>query len=537
VRAMQRLRALPRHTLPLLAATWCWQLFAFYVPKLVMDGMPHHDLSLPADRLIPFVPATILIYVAAFAEWFLIYLYLAVQEQRRAYRFFCAVFLSLFVCFVCFLALPAAITRPAVDGSSLCGALVRLVYRLDSPTNLFPSIHCLLSWLCWRGVRDLPDAPRGVKAGLLVFGTAVCLSTLTTKQHFIVDVLAGVAVAELCWRISAAESVRRVYAAAADRIVGTFCRERAANSVSSPRGGTEARAMLSAVLAHTFWGFSFMASRVALDHAHMFVLLSHRFLLAFALMNLLLLAGAGRLSLRGKRLLPLLMLALAEPVVYFYGEQYGILHSNTIFSGVMIAMIPVVSMLAAAPILKERPTAGQLAFSAVSVAGVIGVGLQSGGSGALTWGGVAGLVVAVAAATAYTLLGRRLSVSFTPFERTYMMMATGAVVFTASALLRCSAAEYLRPLHDAPYLTAICFLGVCCSVGSYFLTSYSITYMTVARETVFANLTTAVSVFAGAFFLREPFSAVSAVFCAMILAGIYGVQRTAREEKTASPEN
>ena len=289
------------------------------------------------------------------------------------------------------------------------------------------------------------------------------------------------------------------------------------------------RALLAAAAGHIFWGFSFLASRVALDRAHMFVLLSHRFLLAFAVMNLLLLAKAARLSLRGKRLLPLLCLGLAEPVVYFLGEQYGILHSNTIFSGVMIAMIPIVAMLAAAPALHEYPTAGQLLFSALSVGGVIGVGLLSSSSGALDWIGVAGLLIAVAAATAYTLLGRGISGEFTPFERTYTMMAMGAAVFTLLAALRCGAADYVRPLAEPAYLLSIGFLGLCCSVGSYFLTSYSITYMTVARESVFANLTTAVSVFAGAVFLHEPFSAAGAVCCAMILAGIYGVQRTARD--------
>lgn len=292
---------------------------------------------------------------------------------------------------------------------------------------------------------------------------------------------------------------------------------------------TQALALLSAVLGHTFWGFSFMASRVALDHTHMFVLLSHRFLLAFAVMNLVMLSGAAKLSLRGKRIAPLLLLGLAEPVVYFFGEQYGILHSNTIFSGVMIATIPIVSTLVAGPLLREYPTAGQLFFGALSVGGVIGIGLMSSSSGALDWGGVAGLVIAVAAAVAYTLLGRGISGAFTPFERTYTMMAMGAAVFTACAVLFCDAQAYLRPLADARYLLAIAFLGVLCSVGSCFFTSYAITYMTVARETVFSNLTTAVSVFAGAFFLREPFTLAGAVCCALILAGIYGVQKTGRD--------
>lgn len=300
---------------------------------------------------------------------------------------------------------------------------------------------------------------------------------------------------------------------------------------------TGAKVILAAIVGHTFWGFSFLASRTALNAAHMFLLLSHRFLLAFAVMNLLVLFRFAELRLKGKRLLPLILLGLTEPVIYFFGEQYGILHSNTIFSGVMIAMIPIVSMVAAALILKERPAWMQVVFSLVSVGGVVGIGLMSKSSGALEWGGVLGLLVAVLAATAYTLLGRSISGEFTPFERTYMMMAVGATVFTVLAAICCGGRTYLRPLGERPYLLSILFLALCCSVGSYFFSSYAITYMTVARETVFANLTTAVSVFAGAFFLHEPFSALGAVFCLMILLGIYGVQRAAPGADTKSGDD
>lgn len=291
--------------------------------------------------------------------------------------------------------------------------------------------------------------------------------------------------------------------------------------------GNGVKVFLAAIVSHVFWGFSFMASRVALNIAPVLVLLSHRFLLAFALMTVLLLTPLGRLELKGKPLLPLLALGLAEPVIYFFGEQYGLLHSNTIFSGVMIAMIPIVSTLAAAPILKERPSLGQLLFSLVSVGGVIGIGLLSQSSGALDWIGLAGLLVAVLSAVAYTLLNRGISTSFSPFERTYAMLGTGAVIFTVLALWACRSdmLAYLRPLQTPSYGLSVLFLGLCCSVISYFLSAYTLTYLSVARETVFSNLTTAVSVFAGAVFLHEPFSLWGAVFCLLILLGIYGVQR------------
>ena len=294
----------------------------------------------------------------------------------------------------------------------------------------------------------------------------------------------------------------------------------------------EIKILLAAIVCRVLWGFSFMASRTAPNTGHVFLLLSHRFALALAVMSLLLLTPLADLHLKGKPLLPLIALGLAQPVIYFFGEQVGLLHSNTIFSGVMIAMIPIVSTVAAAPILGEKPTWGQLLFSLLSVGGVVGIGLMSRGSGALDGVGVAALVVAVCAAAAYTLLGRGISGRFTPFERAYMMVAVGSAVFTPLALAQCrgSLAAYVRPLAEPSYLLSILFLGLGCSVVAFFLSCYTITYLTVARETVFSNLTTAVSVFAGAVFLHEPFSPPGLVCCAVILLGIYGVQRAARKE-------
>ena len=290
------------------------------------------------------------------------------------------------------------------------------------------------------------------------------------------------------------------------------------------------RATLAAVCCHAFWGLSFLASRTGLDAAPVFVLLSHRFLLSFLMMHAFP-RQLGRLREARESLLPLLALGLAQPVIYFLGEQYGILHSTTGFSGVMIAMIPVVSTLAAWPILKERPSGGQLLFSLLSVGGVVGIGLMNRSSGVLDGIGVLALLVAVCGAAAYTLLSRRICAKTSPFVRTYAMMGVGAAAFTVLAFLQCkgSLAAYLRPFETGAYLPAVLFLSLICSVLCFFLSSYAITRLRVAQETVFSNLTTAVSVFAGVLILHEPFTWATLGCILAILAGICGVQRTAPE--------
>lgn len=298
------------------------------------------------------------------------------------------------------------------------------------------------------------------------------------------------------------------------------------------------KAYAAVIVSQVLWGFSFFASRKGLDVTHVFILLSHRFLIAFLLMSL---PALRLISLRGKgkRLPLLILLGLAQPVVYFFGEQYGLLHSNTIFSGLMIAMIPIVCTLLAIPVLGERVNGRQVFFSLLSVGGVVGVGLMQKSAGALDWIGVLGLLVAVFSATAYNLISRGISRDFTAFERTYMMMLEGAVVFTMLALVHCrgSLAAYWQPFRDREYLLAVLFLSVCCSVAAFFLYGYSVGRLSVARQTVFANLTTVVSIFAGVVFLREPFSWLSLLCCLLILVGIYGVQRVSAQAEPSRAED
>lgn len=295
---------------------------------------------------------------------------------------------------------------------------------------------------------------------------------------------------------------------------------------------SDQKPVIAATTCHFFWGLSFMASRIALNKASVIVLLSHRFLTAFLVMSILILIRCADVHMRGKSVWPLLLLGLMEPVVYFLGEQYGILHSTTGFSGVMISIIPIVSILAAVPFLKEKPTVGQVIFSLLSVSGVIGFGMLSRSSGVLDWIGVLSLLVAVFSAVAYTLLNRRIYRNYSSFERTYAMLGTGAVVFSIMAAyeVRGNIRKYFQPFLSKDYLAAVLYLAVLCSVLCYFLSCYSLSRLSVARATVFANLTTVVSVLTGALVLHEPMSLFGIICCIMILTGIYGVQQC--EQKT-----
>ena len=137
-----------------------------------------------------------------------------------------------------------------------------------------------------------------------------------------------------------------------------------------------------AAFTYFIWGFTFLASRIAQDYGTPFVLLFWRFALAFALLNLLRLTGRFPVRLCGRRLWPVLLAGLFEPVLYFPCEQYGLKLTSTSFSGVMVALIPLCSLVYGAVFLHEKATRRQVVFSVLSVAGVIVLAVYATGIGA-----------------------------------------------------------------------------------------------------------------------------------------------------------
>ena len=138
-----------------------------------------------------------------------------------------------------------------------------------------------------------------------------------------------------------------------------------------------------AAFTYFIWGFTFLASRIAQDYGTPFVLLFWRFALAFAAAEPAAPDGAlPRALCAARKLWPVLLAGLFEPVLYFPCEQYGLRLTSTSFSGVMVALIPLCSLVYGAIFLHEKATRRQVVFSVLSVAGVIVLAVYATGIGA-----------------------------------------------------------------------------------------------------------------------------------------------------------
>ena len=187
--------------LPLVAFIWNQVIYqgAFFLTA----SRHHFDFALPVDSTIPLIPWTIVIYYGCFLPWGLHYICVAKLGNRNTRQFYAADFLIKSVSFLFFLCLPTVMHRPEVTGTGFWNDAIRFLYWMDKPYNLFPSIHCSVSWLCWISVRKNTQVPKWYRYFALIAAIAVCLSTLTTRQHVLVDIAGGLLVAEVCWALAA----------------------------------------------------------------------------------------------------------------------------------------------------------------------------------------------------------------------------------------------------------------------------------------------------------------------------------------------
>ena len=284
-------------------------------------------------------------------------------------------------------------------------------------------------------------------------------------------------------------------------------------------------ATLAALCAQVIFGFSFMFTKISMGYASPLTVIADRYIAAFVGLTIVMLITRTKMKM-GKSFPKLVMMSLFQPVLYFLFETYGIKLTTSSFSAVMISLIPVMSLFSGMIFLKEIPTPLQYLFTVISVAGVIIITISGNSDGTVTPQGVVLLIGAVVSSVGFNTASRKISAEYTALERTYAMTVIGLICFFTIALAENSGnvLKVVSAFAVPEYTLSILYLGVVSSVVAFIMLNFANTHLPVARTTVFSNITTVVSVIAGAAFLEEKISAVGIVSIIMIVVGVWGVQ-------------
>ena len=187
---------------------------------LIAGPLKHYDFTLAFDEMVPLVPGFITVYLGCYLFWVINYVLIGAQGKEHCLRFVSADLMSRLICGLFYLVLPTTNVRPELVGGDLWTQLLGFIYAIDKPLNLFPSIHCVVSWFCFIGIRGRKNVPKAYRILSCVLAILVFVSTQVTKQHYIVDVVGAVAIVELTYFIGFHTSLYRGLAGFFDKITG-----------------------------------------------------------------------------------------------------------------------------------------------------------------------------------------------------------------------------------------------------------------------------------------------------------------------------
>jgi membrane-associated phospholipid phosphatase len=152
------------------------------------------------DRAIPFLPLTLWLYLSDYLLVFAAFLLCGRpgSTARFIYAFFTVVGVATLVHWLWPTAYPRALYPMPEEASSFMRWTVARFRELDSPASCLPSLHVAAAFLSAFAV--VGEGDRRAPA-LLVWAALIWGSTLTAKQHYVVDGVAGLLLAVAVWAL------------------------------------------------------------------------------------------------------------------------------------------------------------------------------------------------------------------------------------------------------------------------------------------------------------------------------------------------
>lgn len=156
-----------------------------------------HDFTISAfDNKVPFLTWTIWIYIIAYPFWYIFPIIFAYQGGKKDfYNYLFLYFIIVLFSALIFVLIPTTITRPEVPVGGLSNWATQLIFNSDVPINLFPSLHVSLSWIIYLSFRKTKLKQKYL-IPIFILAVLITISTQTIKQHYIVDVILSLIMAE-----------------------------------------------------------------------------------------------------------------------------------------------------------------------------------------------------------------------------------------------------------------------------------------------------------------------------------------------------
>ena len=163
-------------------------IFLLLILYLLVNHLPlnrHTIPFLPEESSIPFLPWTFAVYISVFFQGILVLKDLPYKIfKRQVFVFSCMAF----VAFAIFILLPIEYPRTFYPTTN---SLIFFFRFIDGAGNCFPSLHVAIT-IFLAGSYCFMQRSFTKRFFMWIWTISITTSVLTTKQHYIVDVIGGI---------------------------------------------------------------------------------------------------------------------------------------------------------------------------------------------------------------------------------------------------------------------------------------------------------------------------------------------------------
>ncbi|MDW7667911.1 MAG: DMT family transporter [Bacillota bacterium] len=265
------------------------------------------------------------------------------------------------------------------------------------------------------------------------------------------------------------------------------------------------------------WGISFISTKASLDYFNPISLAFWRFFLAVIALYIIKKNKYPKVRMDKEDRKIFFAGGISGVFLYFMFENYGMEYLTASTASILIAVIPVLTMISETIINKEKVSVKKIISVTLSVIGVILiVGFDPQRDIVDMLIGSALILLASISWVVYTFLSKPLYKKYTTITITYYQTLIGFVFF---GLLMPFNNSNIFNLPLGIYIHVI-YLGVLSSAAAYLLFIYALETLEATVCNIFINLIPVVTVSAGIIFLNEKITLLQGLGAVIIISSI-----------------
>ena len=276
---------------------------------------------------------------------------------------------------------------------------------------------------------------------------------------------------------------------------------------------------LAGIVAMIFWGMSFVWSTQVYQSLNPTATIFLRLVVATIFFTAILFSFRLNEKIELKHLKIFALAAMFEPFLYFIFEGYGLKNTSPIIGSGIVAMIPLVTPVAAHFFLKERLTPMNIVGLIVSFVGVIVMLLNRNLEFVASPKGIIFLCGCVFVAVGYSIALIKLTKLYKPLTITWMQNIIGMIYFIPMVFIM----EHFQPSDFAnvgSYIVPLVCLGVFCSATAYALWAFAYSKLGASKANVYTNLIPVFTAIFSYFIVHETLTANKIIGIVLVVIGL-----------------